>query len=126
MKANKGATRLLLLVLAVGLILSTVSCTGTAYYGVSVGGPYYGYPYGGVYGGPVYGGGVIVGPRLDLVASVRLLPAAAAAAARGSALAASATWPPLLAAISSGASVASVARANLINSCRCAASHLGP
>lgn len=62
MRLNKRGGRLIILVVAVGLLLSTVGCTGTAYYGVSVGGPYGAYPYGGgYYGGPVYGGGVVVG-----------------------------------------------------------------
>ncbi len=55
-----AASKLLLLAGLLGLLLSTTSCTGNVYYGVSAG-PYVGYPYGGVggyrtsYGGVMYG-----------------------------------------------------------------------
>jgi len=64
MKPNTRQGRFLILAVTVGILLSTVGCTGTAYYGVSVGGPY-GYPYGPGggyrYGGGGYYGGVVVG-----------------------------------------------------------------
>lgn len=62
MKNWKRRGRLAILVAAIGLLLGTVGCEGTAYYGVSVGGPYGYGPYGGgYYGRGGYYGGVVVG-----------------------------------------------------------------
>lgn len=58
MRKNLG--KLLLTILAVLMLLTTISCEGTTYVGVGISGPYYGYPYGGRYGYP-YGGTVWVG-----------------------------------------------------------------
>ena len=59
---KKTLGNLVLLILVFWLVLTTISCEGATYVGVSVGvaGPYYGYPYG-RYGYPYTAGGVVVG-----------------------------------------------------------------
>ena len=55
----KKWAKLVPIVVVLTILLTTVSCQGNVYVGVSSVGPWTGYPYGG-YGYP-YGGGVVVG-----------------------------------------------------------------
>jgi hypothetical protein len=58
----KRLTRIALLLVVAGTMLTATGCDGNVYMGVSVAGPYYGYPYGGYpYGGYPYGGSVPIG-----------------------------------------------------------------